>query len=163
MGKNKSRACSQLVFVAILTDHLGTGSTHATVRCTTWNLEWFPNGSAHDASPKSKITELPDAANVLKPLHPDILLLQEVVTMTHVVVSGMLSNLAHITWKFAQHSRSRFKAAWADNKKQFSRRFQRKRLGRNRGNRWKELTRLEALRLHGSRFEMRTSGFIPFI
>ena len=36
--------------------------------------------------------------------------------MMHVVVSGMLSNLAHITSKFARHSRSRFKAVRADNK-----------------------------------------------
>src|SRR5882757_3164028 len=25
-------------------------SAAQTVRCTTWNLEWFPNGSAHEAS-----------------------------------------------------------------------------------------------------------------
>ena len=48
------------------------------VRCTTWNLEWFPNGSAHDASPEEQNRRITDAANVLKSLHPDILLLQEV-------------------------------------------------------------------------------------
>jgi endonuclease/exonuclease/phosphatase family metal-dependent hydrolase len=64
--------------VATLASHLVTGGTRATVRCTTWNLEWFPNGSAHDASPKEQNRRIIDAAAVLKPLHPDILLLQEV-------------------------------------------------------------------------------------
>src|SRR5438067_13202856 len=67
-----------VVFVAIVAAHLGTGSTRASVRCTTWNLEWFPNGSAHDASPEEQNHRITDAANVLKRLHPDILLLQEV-------------------------------------------------------------------------------------
>ena len=64
--------------VAMLASHLVTGGTRATVRCTTWNLEWFPNGSAHDASPEEQNRRITDAASVLKPLHPDILLLQEV-------------------------------------------------------------------------------------
>jgi endonuclease/exonuclease/phosphatase family metal-dependent hydrolase len=64
--------------VAILSNHLVTGGTGATVRFTTWNLEWFPNGSAHDASAEEQNRRITDAATVLKPLHPDILLLQEV-------------------------------------------------------------------------------------
>src|SRR5262245_45525168 len=64
--------------VGMLASHLVTGGTHTTVRCTTWNLEWFPNGSAHDASPGEQNRRISDAASVLKPLHPDILLLQEV-------------------------------------------------------------------------------------
>jgi endonuclease/exonuclease/phosphatase family metal-dependent hydrolase len=43
-----------------------------------WNLEWFPNGSAHEASPEEQSRRITDAASVLKPLHPQILLLQEV-------------------------------------------------------------------------------------
>src|SRR5215467_10138508 len=62
----------------ILASHLGTGGTGASVRCTTWNLEWFPNGSAKDASPEEQNQRIADAASVLKALHPDILLLQEV-------------------------------------------------------------------------------------
>jgi endonuclease/exonuclease/phosphatase family metal-dependent hydrolase len=69
---------SAVVFVAMLASHLGTGSTHKSIRCTTWNLEWFPNGSAHDASPEEQNHRITDAASLLKPLHPDILLLQEV-------------------------------------------------------------------------------------
>jgi Endonuclease/Exonuclease/phosphatase family. len=66
------------VVVAMLASHLVTGGTRETVRCTTWNLEWFPNGSAHDASPEEQNRRITDAASVLKLLHPDILLLQEV-------------------------------------------------------------------------------------
>ena len=55
-----------------------SGASLQTVRCTTWNLEWFPNGSVHDASPEEQNRRITDAASVLKPLHPDILLLQEV-------------------------------------------------------------------------------------
>jgi len=66
------------VAVALLASHLVTASTRKVVRCTTWNLEWFPNGSAHDALPEEQNRRITDAANVLKSLHPDILLLQEV-------------------------------------------------------------------------------------
>jgi endonuclease/exonuclease/phosphatase family metal-dependent hydrolase len=69
---------SAAVVVAMLASHLVPGGTRSTVRCTTWNLEWFPNGSAHDASPDEQNRRITDAASVLKPLHPDILLLQEV-------------------------------------------------------------------------------------
>jgi endonuclease/exonuclease/phosphatase family metal-dependent hydrolase len=64
--------------VAMPASHLVAGDTHATIRCTTWNLEWFPNGSAHDASAEEQNRRIADAATVLRPLHPDILLLQEV-------------------------------------------------------------------------------------
>jgi hypothetical protein len=49
-----------------------------TVRCTTWNLEWFPNGSAHETSAEQQNQRIKEAADVLRPIDPDILLLQEV-------------------------------------------------------------------------------------
>ena len=49
-----------------------------TVRCTTWNLEWFPNGSAHEASAEQQNQRIKEAADVLRPINPDIILLQEV-------------------------------------------------------------------------------------
>ena len=49
-----------------------------TVRCTTWNLEWFPNGSAHEASAEQQNERIKEAADVLRPISPDIVLLQEV-------------------------------------------------------------------------------------
>jgi endonuclease/exonuclease/phosphatase family metal-dependent hydrolase len=48
------------------------------IRVTTWNLEWFPNGSAKDASPEEQTKRINAAADVLRPLNSDILLLQEV-------------------------------------------------------------------------------------
>src|SRR5581483_6565240 len=50
----------------------------AGVRITTWNLEWFPNGSAHDATPEIQAQRIAAAADVLRPINPDLILLQEV-------------------------------------------------------------------------------------
>ena len=52
--------------VATLASHLVTGDTRTSVRCTTWNLEWFPNGSAYDASPEEQSRRMTDAAAVLQ-------------------------------------------------------------------------------------------------
>src|SRR4029453_19216155 len=48
-----------------------------TIKCTTWNLEWFPNGSAHEASAAQQDQRIKEAADVLKPINPDIILLEE--------------------------------------------------------------------------------------
>jgi hypothetical protein len=50
----------------------------AIVRCTTWNLQWFPNGSANEASTAQQEQRIKEAADVLRPINPDIVLLQEV-------------------------------------------------------------------------------------
>jgi hypothetical protein len=50
----------------------------AKIRITTWNLEWFPNGSAHDATAEVQAQRIAAAADVLRPIDPDIVLLQEV-------------------------------------------------------------------------------------
>jgi endonuclease/exonuclease/phosphatase family metal-dependent hydrolase len=49
-----------------------------TVRCTTWNLEWFPNGSAKERPVAQQDRHIKEAADVLRPIDPDIVLLQEV-------------------------------------------------------------------------------------
>ena len=49
-----------------------------TVRCTTWNLEWFPNGSAKERPAAQQEQRIKEAADVLRPINPDIILLQEV-------------------------------------------------------------------------------------
>ena len=49
-----------------------------TVRCTTWNLEWFPNGSPKEAPVAQQDQRIKEAADVLRPIDPDIILLQEV-------------------------------------------------------------------------------------
>ena len=100
MGRNKIASFAAIVVSTILANHVGAGSTPGDVRCTTWNLEWFPNGSAHDASPEEQDRRIIDAAAVLKPLRPKketFYCFKKYVTMTHVVVSEMLSNPAHIT------------------------------------------------------------------
>ena len=49
-----------------------------TVRCTTWNLQWFPSGSAKEASAEQQNQRIKEAADVLRAINPDIVLLQEV-------------------------------------------------------------------------------------
>jgi hypothetical protein len=53
------------------------GQSPTKIRITTWNLEWFPNGSAHETTPEKHAQRIEAAADVLKKLDPDILLLQE--------------------------------------------------------------------------------------
>ena len=49
-----------------------------TLRVTTWNLEWFPDKSPRQASPEQEARNVAMAADVLRKLDSDILLLQEV-------------------------------------------------------------------------------------
>src|SRR5207249_1416074 len=53
------------------------GQSPAKIRITTWNLEWFPNGSPHETAPEKQAQRVEAAADVLRKLDPDILLLQE--------------------------------------------------------------------------------------
>ena len=50
----------------------------APIRVTTWNLEWFPNGTPKEAPPAEQQTRIHAAADVLRALNSDIILLQEV-------------------------------------------------------------------------------------
>ena len=69
-----------LAFLAIfaVASALGDAPEPAKIRVTTWNLEWFPNGSAHDATPQLQAQRIAAAADVLRPINADIILLQEV-------------------------------------------------------------------------------------
>jgi hypothetical protein len=49
-----------------------------TVRCTTWNLERFPNGSPKETPAAQQEQRIKEAADVLRPINPDIILLHEV-------------------------------------------------------------------------------------
>ena len=53
------------------------GQSPGRIRITTWNLEWFPNGSPHEPTPEKQAQRIEAAADVLQKLDPDILLLQE--------------------------------------------------------------------------------------
>jgi hypothetical protein len=55
----------------------GQSPEPAKIRVTTWNLEWFPNGSPREAPPEKQAQRIQAAAEVLRKLDPDILLLQE--------------------------------------------------------------------------------------
>ncbi len=46
------------------------------IRITTWNLEWLPSGSAKEASAEQQNQRINEAADVLRPINPDIVLLQ---------------------------------------------------------------------------------------
>ena len=70
------RALSALLAFFVVGSTLG--QSPAKVRITTWNLEWFPNGSPHDATLEKQVQRIQAAADVLKKLNPDIFLLQEV-------------------------------------------------------------------------------------
>jgi endonuclease/exonuclease/phosphatase family metal-dependent hydrolase len=50
----------------------------AHIRVTTWNLDWFPDGSAKGASPEKQERRIREVADVLRHLDPDIILLQEI-------------------------------------------------------------------------------------
>ncbi|PYI91551.1 MAG: hypothetical protein DME97_13045 [Verrucomicrobia bacterium] len=64
--------------VAVLLASVAPTLPAATVRVTTWNLEWFPNGSPKELPASEQDKRIAAAANVLRPLNPDIILLQEV-------------------------------------------------------------------------------------
>jgi len=55
-----------------------TSAEPTSIRITTWNLEWFPNGSAKEAPAEQQNQRIKEAADVLRPIDPDIVLLQEV-------------------------------------------------------------------------------------
>jgi endonuclease/exonuclease/phosphatase family metal-dependent hydrolase len=71
------RALFALVALFVVVSAIGQSPEPAKIRITTWNLEWFPNGSAKDAPLEVQAQRVTAAADVLKKLNPDILLLQE--------------------------------------------------------------------------------------
>jgi hypothetical protein len=71
-----NRALLALLASFVVALALGESPEPAKFRITTWNLEWFPNGSAHDATPEVQAQRVVSAADVLRPIDPDIILLQ---------------------------------------------------------------------------------------
>ena len=72
-----NRALFALLAPFVVGSAIGSSPEPGKIRITTWNLEWFPNGSAHDAAPEVQAQRIAAAADVLKKLNLDILLLQE--------------------------------------------------------------------------------------
>jgi endonuclease/exonuclease/phosphatase family metal-dependent hydrolase len=73
-----NRVLFALLAALVVGSALGESPEPTKVRITTWNLEWLPNGSAHDATPEIQAQRIAAAADVLRPINPDIILLQEV-------------------------------------------------------------------------------------
>jgi Endonuclease/Exonuclease/phosphatase family len=73
-----NRALLALLASFAVASALGESPEPTKVRIATWNLEWFPNGSAHDAAPEVQAQRIAAAADVLRPINADIILLQEV-------------------------------------------------------------------------------------
>ena len=73
-----NRAVLALLASFVVALAFGESPEPTKVRITTWNLEWFPNGSAHDATPELQTQRIAAAADVFRPINPDIVLLQEV-------------------------------------------------------------------------------------
>jgi endonuclease/exonuclease/phosphatase family metal-dependent hydrolase len=71
------RALIAVLSLFVVGTALGQSAPLAKIRITTWNLEWFPNGSPHETAPEKQAQRIAAAADVLKKLDPDILLLQE--------------------------------------------------------------------------------------
>jgi endonuclease/exonuclease/phosphatase family metal-dependent hydrolase len=68
---------SVLVFVVAWLA-LAAAAVAAPIRVTTWNLEWFPNGTPKDLPAPEQEKRIAAAADVLRPLNSDIILLEEV-------------------------------------------------------------------------------------
>jgi hypothetical protein len=106
-----------------------------TVRCTTWNLQWFPNGSAKEASTEQQNQRIKEAADVLRPIHPDIILLQEVrdydacARLGEAIAPGIYHVAVCSAFREPFHS-----AAWGDSKSRSYPNIKRKRSGPNLGN-----------------------------
>ena len=73
-----NRALLALLASVIVGSAIAESTAPASIRITTWNLEWFPSGSANKASIEQQNQRIKEAADVLRPINSDIILLQEV-------------------------------------------------------------------------------------
>jgi len=64
--------------ISLVAGLLAAAALAAPIRVTTWNLEWFPNGSKKELPAAEQQQRIAAAADVLRPLNSDIILLQEV-------------------------------------------------------------------------------------
>jgi endonuclease/exonuclease/phosphatase family metal-dependent hydrolase len=72
-----NRALVALLASFVVASELSQSVEPTSIRITTWNLEWFPNGSAHDATPEVQAQRIAAPADVIRSINPDIVLLQE--------------------------------------------------------------------------------------
>jgi len=63
-----NRALLALPTAFVVGSDIGNSAEQTKVRITTWNLEWFPSGSARDAAPDVQAQRIAAAADVLRPI-----------------------------------------------------------------------------------------------
>jgi hypothetical protein len=63
-----NRALFALLASVIVGSALGESTEPTRIRITTWNLQWFPSGSAHDATPEAQAQRIAATADVLRPI-----------------------------------------------------------------------------------------------
>jgi endonuclease/exonuclease/phosphatase family metal-dependent hydrolase len=90
---------SVLIFVVVLLGFAASTVAAAPIRVTTWNLEWFPNGSSKELPAAEQNRRIAAAADVLRPLNSDIILLQEV--KDYEVCARLAETIAPHTYKVA--------------------------------------------------------------
>jgi hypothetical protein len=73
-----NRALVALLASFVVASALSQSAEPTSIRITTWNLDWFPNGSPHDVTSEMQTQRIKAAADVLRPISPAIILLQEV-------------------------------------------------------------------------------------
>ena len=113
-----NRALLALLTAFVVGSALGESPEQTKVRITTWNLEWFPNGSAHDATPEIQAQRIAAAADVLRPINPDVILLQEVrdydvcARLGEAIAPGVTASLSQkmsrLSWKARPRARLRY-------------------------------------------------------
>ena len=72
------RALFALLASLVVASAVSESTEPTRIRITTWNLQWFPSGSAKETSAEQQNQRIKEAADVLRPINPDIVLLQEV-------------------------------------------------------------------------------------
>ena len=82
------------------------------------NLEWFPNGSAKETPAAQQEKRIKEAADVLRPIDPDIILLQEVrdydvcARLGEAIAPGVTASLSQkmsrLSWKARPRARLRY-------------------------------------------------------
>jgi hypothetical protein len=63
-----NRALLAVLTAFVVGSDIGNSAEQTKVRITTWNLEWSPSGSAHDAAPDVQAQRIAAAADVLRPI-----------------------------------------------------------------------------------------------
>ena len=129
-----NRVLGALLASFVVASTLGESPEPTKVRITTWNLQWFPSGSANEASLERQNQRIKEAADVLRPINPDIILLQEVGITKHAFAWAKPSHHGPITSQFAPRSRNHSKADSVNSRWRFYSNIKRKPHGQNLGN-----------------------------